>query len=84
MSGFQITCANRNLNGTIIRIGGDGWSLSTYDAIMKLMSKQLRLNILIGDTRYDIGVWGEGSDAYLALEPDGRPLLHEIDGLLSC
>jgi hypothetical protein len=83
LSGFQITCANKNQQGVIVRIGGDGWSLSTREAILKLMTGQLRLNILLGDERYTIGIRGEGSESYLALEPDGRPL-REIDGLRSC
>jgi hypothetical protein len=83
MSGFQITCANKNTSGVIVRVGGPGWSLDMHEAIKGLVTGQLRLNIRIGDTQHDVGVRGDGMDAYLVLEPDGTPL-HEIDGLSDC
>lgn len=82
-SGFQITCANKNQNGTIVRVGGSGWSLSLHEIIVKIISNQRRYSIYIGDTQYEIGVRGDGGNAYLVLEPDGKPL-SEIDGLQSC
>jgi hypothetical protein len=75
-SGFQITCANKNPNGIIVRVGGQGWSLSLHSAIPKISSGQLQLHIRQGDEYFDIGMRGDGTTAYLALEPDGTPL-HE-------
>jgi hypothetical protein len=83
MSGYEITCANRDQNGMIIRIGGEGWSLSVQDAITKLVSQQLRVFVRAENTFTDVGVRGEGSNAYLALEPDGYPL-HNLSELPSC
>ncbi len=82
-SGFEITCANRRADGTIVRIGGQGWSLSVQEAIIKIVIGQLRLNLLLDNTFVAVGVRGDGSNAYLALEPDGRPL-SAVDGLPSC
>ncbi len=82
-SGFQITCANKNVSGMIVRIGGPGWSMKTHEAIVRIVTRRIRLNILVGDAHYDVGVRGDGVNAFLALEPDGTPL-HEIDGLQSC
>ena len=83
MTGFQITCANKNTQGVIVRVGGPGWSLEAHEAIMRLITHRVRLYILLGNTHYDIGVRGAGAHAYLALEPDGRPLA-DIDMLPSC
>jgi hypothetical protein len=83
MSGYEITCANKNRLGVIIRIGGAGWSLDGHEAIVKIMSGQLRLRIRVGGSYQDVGVRGEGMNAYLALEPDGFPL-HELHDLPSC
>jgi hypothetical protein len=83
VSGFQITCANRNANGAIVRVGGQGWSLSTREAIVKISSQQLHLNIRIGNDYFDIGVRGDGTNAYLVLEPDARPL-HAVTEIPSC
>ena len=82
-SGLQITCANKNQNGTIVRVGGSGWSYSQWEAIHKIVGKQLRLHIFIGDKAFDIGVRGEGDTAYLVLEPEGKAL-REVEGLKSC
>jgi hypothetical protein len=82
-SGFQVTCANKNLNGTIVRLGGNGWSLSYQEAIYRLNSRQLRLFISIGDESFEIGVRGEGMDAFLVLEPESKAL-SQIEGLKSC
>jgi len=83
LSGFQITCANKNQNGTIVRVGGPDWSLSRQEAIQKIIMKQIVLYISVGDESFYIGVRGEGHDSYLILEPDG-PLLSEIEQLRSC
>lgn len=82
-SGFQVTCANKNRNGTIIRLGGPGWSLSHHEVIQKISSNQLRLHIYIGYTCFDIGVRGDGDDAYLVLEPEGIALA-SVEELFSC
>jgi hypothetical protein len=82
-SGFEVLCANRNLSGAIVRVGGDGWSLSHHEAIQRLNSRQLRLFISIGDESFDIGVRGEGNAAYLVLEPEAKAL-NEVEGLNSC
>ena len=82
-AGFQVTCANKNPSGVIVRIGGQGWSLSLHEAIVQISSQQLRLHLRLGNDYFDIGVRGEGSDAFLVLEPDARPL-HEVAGLPSC
>jgi hypothetical protein len=83
MSGFEITCANRSAQGMITRIGGDGWSLEAREAIVKLISNQLRLTVRTNGNYVQVGVRGEGFDAYLALEPDGFPL-HKLTDLPSC
>lgn len=83
LAGFEITCANKNYRGIIVRIGGSGWSMDARQAIVKMGNQQLRLNICIDGSYFDVGVRGEGFDAYLALEPDGFPL-HSLDGLPSC
>jgi hypothetical protein len=83
VSGLQITCANRNPNGVIVRVGGQGWSLSIHEAIIKISSQQIRLHIRLGNEYFDIGVRGHDTNAYLVLEPDERPL-HEVVGLPSC
>lgn len=82
-SGLEISCANKNLSGVIVRVGGVGWSLSHHEAILGIIQNRLRLHILIGNEFFDIGVRGEGNDSYLVLEPDGTPL-HEVEGLQSC
>jgi hypothetical protein len=81
ISGFEVTCGNKDPRGIIIRIGGEGWSLPVQEAIMKILSEQLRLNIRVEGKLVDVGVRGEGPDAYLALEPDGDPL-HDLTDLL--
>jgi hypothetical protein len=83
MSGFQITCANKNTEGVIVRIGGPGWSLSMQEFITRMVSETLRLNILLGNEYFDVGLRGEGNDTFLVLEPDGVAL-SEIEGLQSC
>lgn len=82
-TGFHITCANKHPNGTIVRIGGDGWTLDIHEAILQLDSHRIRLNILIGNAYFDIGIREIDNSAYLVLEPDGTPL-HEVEGLKSC
>ena len=78
ITGFEITCLNRNTKGDVVRIGGQGWSLSTHEAIVKLISQQARYNIRVNGDLVQVGVRGEGFDAYLALEPDGFAL-HNLD-----
>ncbi|MFP4323285.1 MAG: DUF3892 domain-containing protein [Anaerolineales bacterium] len=82
-AGFEITCVNKNHTGIIVRIGGVGWSLSTQEAIQKLMSQQLRFNLLLGNRYLDVGVRGSGTDAYLVIEPEGYAL-HDIEQIPSC
>jgi hypothetical protein len=83
MTGFQITCVNRDARGIIIRIGGEGWTLSFHEAIVKVVSQQLRLNILVDGKLVVVGIRGEGNDAYLVIEPEGFPL-HNLTNLQSC
>jgi hypothetical protein len=83
MSGFEITCANKDVRGRIIRIGGEGWSMEIRDAIVKTVSHHLRLYVRVNGTLVEVGVRGEGFDAYLALEPEGFPL-HNLTDLASC
>ncbi len=78
MSGFKITCANKNPKGLIVRIGGNGWSLGTREAVVKIMSNQLRLTIHVLEDNVRVGVRGSDLDAYLVLEPEGFPL-HNLD-----
>lgn len=82
-SGFQVTCANKNWQGVIVRVGGPGWSLSLQEAIQKIDGQQLRLHIFIGDEAFDIGIRVADNDAYLVLEPDAKPL-SEVLELKSC
>jgi hypothetical protein len=83
MSGYEITCANVNPNGMLVRIGGVNWSLAVHEAIVQLVSQQVRLFVRMDDRMLEVGIRGEGSSAYLALEPDGLPL-HDLPGLASC
>lgn len=76
-------CANKNLTGVIVRVSGVGWSLSLREAIYRLNSRQIRLFITIGDETFDIGVRGEGDDAYLVLESKEKAL-SDVAGLKSC
>ena len=78
MSGFEITCINKNARGLVARIGGEGWSLSAHDAVVKLISSQIRLIIHLNGETVQVSVRGEGFDAYLVLEPDGFPL-HNLE-----
>ena len=82
-SGFEILCANKNHSGIIVRLSGVGWSLSHREAIYRLNSRQIRLYISIGDESFDIGVRGEGDEAYLVLEPEEKAL-SDVAGLKSC
>lgn len=82
-TGYEIICANRNVRGVIVRVEGEGWSLSTYEAIMKILSGQIQITIRINGVFQHVGVRGSGSDAYLALENDGYPL-HNLPDLQSC
>lgn len=58
----------------IVRIGGDGWSLGIHEAILKLISSQLRFTITIDGNALHVGIRGAGYESYLVLEPDGFPL----------
>lgn len=82
-SGFRITCANKNQNGTIVRLGGRDWSMEVHDALHRIVTNTLKLHIIIGNDLFYIGVRGEGDEIYPVTEPDGKPL-DEIDGLTSC
>jgi hypothetical protein len=83
MSGFEVTCANRTPGGRIIRVGGNGWSYENHEAILKILTQQIRLRIRVDDQFREVGVRGSGTHAYLALEPDGYPL-HDLKSLPSC
>ncbi len=83
MSGYEITCVNRDQRGLIIRLGGIGWSMQVHDALVKVISQQLRLYLRVDETYFDVGVRGEGFDAYFVLEPGGSAL-HELNNLPSC
>lgn len=83
MSGFEITCVNKDIHGAIIRIGGQGWSLPIREAIVKVVGRQLRLMLFLDNAYLEVGVRGEGLEAYLALEPNGNRL-DEIPDLPSC
>jgi hypothetical protein len=83
MAGYEITCVNKNRSGSLVRIGGDQWSLSVHEAIVNLLSGQLRLSIMIGGQMLEVGIRGDGPDAYLALEPEGFAL-HDLTDLPSC
>lgn len=83
LSGFEITCANRSPGGRIIRVGGAGWSYENHEAIKKILTGQIRLKIRIDNQEMEVGVRGDGTHAYLALESDGYPL-HDLPDLQSC
>lgn len=83
LSGFTITCVNKNQRGIVTRVGGDGWSLETRDAIIKMLSAQIRLNIQIEGKFVEVGLRGSGFDAYFVTEPEGFPL-HDLPDLPSC
>jgi hypothetical protein len=74
MSGFEITCINKNARGLLVRIGGEGWSLGIHEAVVKIVSNQMRFLIHTNGKSIQVGVRGEGFEAYLVLEPDGFPL----------
>jgi hypothetical protein len=83
MSGYEIRCGNRNLQGLLVRVGGVNWSISIRDAIIKMMSGEMLLNIMVDGEMREVGIRGEGFDAYLVLEPEGYPL-HQLTDLGSC
>jgi hypothetical protein len=83
MSGYEITCANRDSRGVIIRIGGKGWTLTVREAIIQLTTQRLRLMIYLDGRQAEVGIRGEGNESYLAVEPDGFPL-HDLTDLQSC
>lgn len=78
MSGFEITCINKNPRGLVVRIGGAGWSFATHDAIVKIISRQIGFTVRVNGDPVQVGVRGEGFDAYLVLEPAGVAL-HDLD-----
>lgn len=82
-SGFHITCINKNQLGIVIRIGGDGWTMSIREAVAQLASERIRLVVLLDNQYVEVGIRTRNSDSYLALEPDGTPL-DELEGLPSC
>jgi hypothetical protein len=83
MSQYEITCANKNPNGMITRIGGEGWSFEVREAIIKILSQQVQLLIQVDGNLEPVGVRGEGFDSYLAVEPDGYAI-HLLRDLPSC
>jgi hypothetical protein len=83
VSGLEITCLNKDHRQLIVRLGGDGWTMPIQEAIVALISRQLRLHIRVNGAWQDVGVRGEGFDSYLALEPDGFPL-HNLVDFQSC
>lgn len=83
MSGFEITCVNKDQRGAIVRIGGQGWSLTIHEAVVKIISHQLRLWVRVDGADFDVGVRGEGFAAYLVIEPEGFAL-HNLTALQSC
>ncbi len=83
MSGYEITCANKNQNGLLTRVGGDNWSLGIQEAMTKLLSQQLRFYVQVDGTPTEVGIRGDGSETYLVLEPNGYPL-HQLTSLQSC
>lgn len=83
MSGFEITCINRDQRGLITRVGGVGWSMPIHEAVVKVISGQLRMYLRAEEHFFDVGVRGEGFDAYLVLEPEGFAL-HALSELASC
>ena len=54
-----------------------------HDAIMKILSGQVQINIRINGELQLIGVRGSGSDSYLAIDNDGYAL-HDFPDLQSC
>lgn len=83
MSGYEITCVNKDQRGFIFRVGGSGWSLSLKEAVVKIVTNQIRLHIFWNDEYKEIGVCGEGQDAFLCLADDSTSL-HLLEGLPSC
>jgi hypothetical protein len=83
LSGYEVTCANKNQRGIITRVGGVGWSLDIREAVVKIMSAQIRLYIQVKGQFVEIGIRGDGSDSFLVLEPDGFPL-HNLPDFPSC
>jgi hypothetical protein len=83
MPGYEILCANKSPDGLLIRIGGDGWSFSLHEAVVKLASSEIRLFVMQDGVEVEVGMRGEGTDTYLALEPDGFPV-HELAEMPSC
>lgn len=83
MSGFEITCVNKDQRGQIIRVGGGGWTLTLREAVVKVISHQLRLYVRVDNHLFDVGVRGEGFAAYLVIEPEGLAL-HGLAGVPSC
>ena len=65
MTGWQITCANRDQRQQLVRVGGDGWSMTIREVITGVISRQTRLYIRVKEYFHDVGVRGERIDAYL-------------------
>ncbi len=57
-----------------MRVGGQGWSAAIHEVIVQIISQQARFFVQVGDNFVEVGVRGDGFDAYLALEPDGVAL----------
>jgi hypothetical protein len=56
VSGFQIACANKIPQDTIVHLGDP---MSHQDAIYKLIGNKLRLHIFVADVSFDMGVRGD-------------------------
>jgi hypothetical protein len=48
--------------------------MGAHEAVVKVISEQVRFTIHINGIYVQVGVRGEGFDAYFVLEPDGFPL----------
>lgn len=83
MTGFEIACCNRRVDGMIVRIGGAGWSLSVQEAMRQLSAEHIRFYVHVEGRSWDVGIREHGGETYLALEPDGFPL-HNLLSLPSC
>jgi hypothetical protein len=80
---YEITCANKNPNGMLVRIGGASWTCSLREAVLKIESSQAHYSVRIEGKLMSVGIRGDSSDAYLVLEPSGYAL-HNLPDLPSC
>jgi hypothetical protein len=80
---YEVTCANKNPNGMLVRIGGENWTCGLREAIVKIVSGQALYSVRIEGKLMTVGIRGESSNAYLVLEPEGYPL-HDLPDLPGC